>query len=71
MDEQAVIDQITENASEHVVTTLEIEANEIRGFESGKFVDSEEFDDLKARVDSGLYTIIMKEMTRHNKKKQV
>ena len=70
MDEQAVIEQITEKANESVVTALEVEAHEIRGFDSGKFADSEEFDDVKARVDSGLYTIIMKEMAKHNKKKE-
>ena len=70
IDEQAAMEQIAEKANESVVTAIELEAHEIRGWDSGKFADSDEYDDIKARVDSGLYNIIMKEMEKHNKKQE-
>ena len=69
IDDQYVIERITEAANPYVDEALETEANDLHHFESGKFSDSEAFDDIKARVQSGLYTIIMNEVEKHRNAK--
>ena len=67
IDDQAVIDYVMDSLDKTLPKTIEKEAYEQRDFESGMFLDSEAFNDVKVRIESSIHSIIMKDLQNLHK----
>ena len=67
MDEQAVVNYVLETLKEVLPQLIEEEAEETGDFESGKFKESTTYEDVKLQVESGIHSIVMRELNNMKK----
>lgn len=67
MDEQAVVNYVMEILKELLPQLIEEEAEESGDFESGKFKESNTYEDVKLQVQSSIHSVVMRELNNMEK----
>jgi hypothetical protein len=67
MDEQAVVNYVMEILKELLPQLIEEEAEESGDFDSGKFKESNTYEDVKLQVESSIHSVVMRELNNMEK----
>lgn len=66
-DEEAVVKHVKETLKKSIQEVIEEEAEESGDFESGKFKESDTYEEVKLQVESSIHSIVMKVMKKSEK----